>query len=64
MAAVEKRRKLVPESKRYYDKNRAVGNKHKQSIRALGRYLCRDMFSLRKHDRGYENRKDKMQNLV
>lgn len=60
MAAVDKHRKLVPESKRYYDKKRAEGKKHNQAIRALGRHLCRVIFSMLKHDRGYEYREQKM----
>jgi len=62
MAAVDKHRKLVPESKRYYDKERAEGKKHNQAIRALGRHLCRVIFSMPKHDRGYGYREENMQN--
>ena len=62
MAAVDKHRKLVPESKRYYDKKRAEGKKHNQAVRALGRHLCRVIFSMLKHDRAYEWREEKMQN--
>jgi len=49
----------MPESKRYYDKKRAEGKKHNQAIRALGRHLCRVIFSMLKHDRGYEYREQK-----
>ena len=62
MAAVDKHRKLVPESKRYYEKKRTEGKKHNQAIRALGRHLCRVIFSMLKHDRTYEWRMEKMQN--
>lgn len=60
MAAVDKHRKLVPESKRYYDKKRAEGKKHNQAVRALGRHLCRVIFSMLKHDRPYQFRQEKM----
>ena len=56
MAAVDKHRKFVPESKHYYDKKRAEGKKHNQAIRALGRHLCRVIYSMLKHNREYELR--------
>lgn len=56
MAAVDKHRRWVPESKRYYDKKRGEGKKHNQSIRALGRHLCRVIFSMLKHSREYQLR--------
>lgn len=41
MAAVDRHRKFIPESERYYEKKRAAGKKHNQAVRALGRHLCR-----------------------
>lgn len=64
MAAVDKHRKLVPESKRYYDKTRAEGKKHNQAIRALGRHLCRVIFAMLKQGREYELREEKGANIV
>ena len=58
MAAVDQYRKAVPESQRYYDKKRAEGKKHNQAIRALGRHLCRVIFSMLKHDRTYQSREE------
>lgn len=60
MAAVDKHRKLMPESKRYYDKKRAEGKKHNQAIRALGRHLCRVLYSMLKQHRKYERREEKL----
>jgi hypothetical protein len=34
MTAVDKHRKCVPESQRYYEKKRAEGKSHNQAIRA------------------------------
>ena len=42
MIGVDRHRKYVPESQRYYEKKRAEGKKHNQAIRALGRHLCSD----------------------
>jgi len=64
MAAVDKHRKLVPESKRYYDKKRTEGKKHNQAIRALGRHLCRVIFVMLKQGRGYELRKENDSNIA
>lgn len=46
-----------PEAKRYYDKKRAEGKRHNQSIRSLGRHLVRVIWSMLKHNRDYEVRK-------
>jgi len=54
MAGVDKHRKLVPESQRYYEKKRAQGKKHNQAIRALGRHLSRVIFSMLTQNRNYE----------
>lgn len=56
MTAVDKHRKCVPESQRYYEKKRAEGKKHNQAIRALGRHLCRVIFKMLKEERKYEIR--------
>lgn len=56
MTAVDRHRKCVPESQRYYDKKRAEGKKHNQAIRALGRHLCRILFKMLKENREYEIR--------
>ena len=56
MTAVDKHRKCVSESQRYYEKKRAEGKKHNQAIRALGRHLCRVIFEMLKEERKYEIR--------
>ncbi len=56
MTAVDKHRKCVPESQRYYEKKRAEGKKHNQAIRALGRHMCRVIFKMLKEEREYEIR--------
>ena len=56
MTAVDKHRKCVPESQRYYEKKRAEGKKHNQAVRALGRHMCRVIFKMLKEEREYEIR--------
>ncbi len=56
MMAVDRHRKGVAESQRYYEKKRAEGKKHNQAIRALGRHLCRVIYQLLKEERDYEIR--------
>jgi transposase len=56
MTAVDKHRKCVPESQRYYEKKRAEGKKHNQAVRALGRHMCRVIFKMLKEEREYETR--------
>lgn len=56
MTAVDKHRKCVPESQRYYERKRAAGKTHNQAIRALGRHLCRVIFKMLKTGRNYEIR--------
>ena len=51
--AIDKHRKLCPQSKRYYEKRRAEGKTHYQAIRALGRHLCPVIFKMLKEDRPY-----------
>lgn len=58
MIAVDRHRKLVASSKKYYEKKRAEGKKHNQAIRALGRQLCRVIFKMLKENRRYEVRED------
>jgi transposase len=53
MIAVDRHRKQVPQSQRYYEKKRTEGKKHNQAIRALGRHLCRIIFKMLKENRGY-----------
>lgn len=57
MIAVDRHRKFVPESQRYYEKKRAEGKKHNQAVRALGRHLCRVIFKMLKQEKDYEIRK-------
>ncbi|ADE15096.1 transposase IS116/IS110/IS902 family protein [Nitrosococcus halophilus Nc 4] len=56
MTGVDRHRKCVPESQRYYEKKRAEGKSHNQAIRALGRQLCRIIFKMLKQNRAYEIR--------
>ncbi len=56
LVAVDRHRKVVPESQRYYLKKRAEGKKHNQAIKSLGRHLCRVIYKLLKEDRPYQIR--------
>ena len=56
MTGVDRHRKQVPESQRYYEKKRAEGKSHNQAIRALGRHLCRVLFKMLVQNRDYESR--------
>ena len=56
MVGVDRHRKCVPESQKYYMKKRAEGKIHNQAIRSLGRHLSRVIFNMLKHDRDYEMR--------
>ena len=56
MIGVDRHRKQVPESQRYYEKKRAEGKTHNQAVRALGRHLCRVLFSMLRDGRNYEFR--------
>jgi transposase len=53
MIAVDRHRKQVPQSQRYYEKKRAEGKTHNQAIRALGRHLCRVIFKMLRTERPY-----------
>jgi transposase len=59
MIALDRHRKHVPESQRYYEKKRSEGKKHNQTIRALGRHLCRIIYKLLKAEREYQIRPEK-----
>ena len=53
MIAVDRHRKYVQQSQKYYEKKRAEGKKHNQAVRSLGRYLCRVIFKMLKANRKY-----------
>jgi len=53
MVAVDRHRKQVEASQRYYEKKRAEGKGHNQAIRSLGRHLCRIIFKMLKEQRPY-----------
>jgi transposase len=53
MTAVDRHRKQIPASQRFYEKKRAEGKGHNQAIRALGRHLCRIIFRMFKEQRPY-----------
>ena len=59
MIGVDRHRKRVAESQRYYEKKRAEGKKHNQAVRALGRHLTRIIYRLLKEEREYEIRPEK-----
>jgi transposase len=54
MTGVDKHRKQVLESQRYYEKKRLEGKSHNQAIRALGRHLCRIIFNMIRDNRDYQ----------
>jgi len=53
MIAVDRHRKRVHQSQEFYEKKRSQGKKHNQSLRALGRHLCRIIYKMLKENRGY-----------
>jgi transposase len=59
MVGVDRHRKRVAQSQRYYEKKRAEGKKHNQAVRALGRHLTRIIYRLLKEEREYEIRPEK-----
>lgn len=59
MTAIDRHRKYVPESQKYYEKKRAQGKTHHQTIRALGRHLCRIIYKMLKEQREYRVRSEK-----
>lgn len=56
MTAVDRHRKYVPQSQKYYEKKRTEGKTHNQAIRALGRHLCRIIYQMLKEQREYRVR--------
>ena len=56
MIGVDRHRKKVAQSQRYYEKKRSEGKKHNQAIRALGRHLTRIIYKMLKEEREYEIR--------
>ena len=56
MTGVDRHRKQVPESQRYYEKKRTEGKTHNQAIRSLGRHLCRVLYRMLKDGRPYQRR--------
>ena len=62
MTAVDRHRKCVPESQRFYEKKRREGKKHNQAIRALARHLCRIIYRMLKDNRPYETRQKIQEN--
>jgi transposase len=59
MIALDRHRKYVPQSQRYYEKKRSEGKKHNQAIRALGRHLSRIIYKMLTEERAYEMRPEK-----
>jgi len=53
MNAIDKHRKWVEQSGRYYQKKRDEGKKHNQALRSLGRHMARVIFKMLKEDRDY-----------
>jgi transposase len=59
MTALDRHRKYVPESQRYYEKKRTQGKGHNQAIRALGRHLSKIIYKMLKEEREYQVRSEK-----
>lgn len=53
-----------PEAKVYYDKKRAEGKKHNQSLRSLARHMVRVIWGMLRDERDYEIRKDKSSEII
>ena len=53
MIGVDRHRKYVPESQRYYAKKRSEGKKHNQAVRSLGRHLSRIIYKMLTEEREY-----------
>jgi transposase len=53
MIALDRHRKYVPESQRYYAKKRSEGKKHNQAVRSLGRHLSRIIYKMLTEEREY-----------
>ena len=56
MVAIDRHRKYVPGSQRYYEKKSSEGKKHNQAIRALGRPLSRIIYKMLTEGRASEMR--------
>jgi transposase len=59
MTALDRHRKYVPQSQRYYEKKRSEEKKHNQAIRSLGRHLSRIIYKMLTEEREYEMRPEK-----
>lgn len=53
MNALDKHRKWVEQSGKYYQKKRNEGKKHNQALRSLGRHMVRVIFKMLTEDRDY-----------
>ena len=53
MNALDKHRKWVDQSGKYYQKKRNEGKKHNQALRSLGRHMVRVIFKMLTEDRDY-----------
>ena len=51
MIALDRHRKYVVQSQRYYEKKRSEGKKHNQAVRALGRHLSRIIYKMLTEER-------------
>ncbi|WP_350342983.1 IS110 family transposase [Proteinivorax tanatarense] len=58
MTALGHHIRKVAESKTYYEKKRDEGKKYNQALRSLGRHLTRVIWSMIKHNRNYQTRKE------
>ena len=59
MIALDRHRKYVVQSQRYYEKKRSEGKKHNQAVRALGRHLSRIIYKMLTEEREYQIRPEK-----
>ena len=55
---------VSPEAKVYYDKKRAEGKKHNQSLRSLARHMVRVIWGMLRDERDYEIRKEKSSEII
>ena len=51
MIALDRHRKYVVQSQRYYEKKRSEGKKHNQAVRALGGHLSRIIYKMLTEER-------------
>ncbi len=59
MIALDRHRKYVPESQRYYEKKQSERKKHNQAVRALGRHLSRIIDKMLTEECEYQIRPEK-----